>query len=64
MPMVADGEARHRWAELLRRIFEIDPLACPRWPNNAHKSPFITEPKGIDLEEDIFPAASARLLTA
>ncbi len=23
-------EARRRWAELLRRIFEIEPLACPR----------------------------------
>jgi hypothetical protein len=22
--------ARYRWAELLRRIFEVDPLACPR----------------------------------
>ena len=22
--------ARFRWAELLRRIFEVDPLACPR----------------------------------
>ena len=22
--------ARSRWAELLRRIFEVDPLACPR----------------------------------
>ena len=21
--------ARYRWAELLRRIFEVDPLACP-----------------------------------
>ena len=23
-------EARRRWAELLRRIFEVEPLACPR----------------------------------
>ncbi len=23
-------EARRRWAELLRRIFEVDPLRCPR----------------------------------
>jgi len=22
--------ARYRWAELLRRIYEVDPLACPR----------------------------------
>jgi hypothetical protein len=25
----AVSQARHRWAELLRRIFEVDPLACP-----------------------------------
>ena len=23
-------EARRRWAQLLRRIFEVDPLLCPR----------------------------------
>ena len=23
-------EARRRWAKLLRRLFEVDPLACPR----------------------------------
>jgi len=22
-------EARRRWAELLRRIYEVDPLTCP-----------------------------------
>jgi hypothetical protein len=22
--------ARYRWAELLRRIYEVDPLTCPR----------------------------------
>jgi hypothetical protein len=22
--------ARHRWAELLRPLYEVDPLACPR----------------------------------
>jgi len=26
----AHREARRRWAKLLRRIFEVDPLACPR----------------------------------
>ena len=25
-------EARLRWAELLRRIFEVDPLTCPPVP--------------------------------
>jgi len=23
-------KAKRRWAELLRRILEVDPLACPR----------------------------------
>ncbi len=32
-------EARRRWAELLRRIFEVEPLECPR---------FIMEPQVVD----------------
>ena len=27
---LAVPEARRRWAELVRQIFEVDPLACPR----------------------------------
>jgi hypothetical protein len=41
-------EARRRWAELLRRIFEIDPLACPRCGHEMHIVAFITEPHVID----------------
>src|SRR5919106_3871874 len=26
----AQADVRRRWAELLRRIFEVDPLRCPR----------------------------------
>ncbi len=41
-------EARRRWAELLRRIFEVDPLACPRCGQTMRIVAFITEPKVID----------------
>ena len=46
--MAADREARHRWAELLRLIFEIEPLACPRCGQTMRIVAFITEPKAID----------------
>jgi hypothetical protein len=41
-------EARRRWAELLRRIFEVDPLACPRCGTEMRIVAFITEPTTID----------------
>jgi hypothetical protein len=30
VPKLAPTEAPRRWAALLRQIFEVDPLACPR----------------------------------
>jgi hypothetical protein len=41
-------EAKRRWAELLRRIMEVDPLACPRRGETMRVVAFITEPKVID----------------
>ncbi len=41
-------EARRRWAELLRRIFEIDPLRCPRCGDEMRIVGFITQPRVID----------------
>ena len=41
-------KAKRRWAELLRRIFEVDPLACPRCGEEMRIVAFITEPKTID----------------
>ena len=41
-------EARRRWAELLRRIFEVDPLACPRCGTEMRIVAFITDPTTID----------------
>jgi hypothetical protein len=36
--------ARYRWAELLRRIFEVDPLACPRCRGPMQIVAVITDP--------------------
>jgi hypothetical protein len=41
-------EAKRRWANLLRRIFEVDPLVCPRCGEEMRIVAFITEPKTID----------------
>ena len=41
-------EAKRRLAELLRRILEVDPLACPRCGKEMRIVAFITEPKTID----------------
>jgi hypothetical protein len=41
-------EARRRWAELLRRIFEVDPLRCPRCGDAMRIVTFITQPHVID----------------
>jgi hypothetical protein len=42
------SEARLRWAELLRRIFEVDPLRCPRCAAEMRIVAFITERAVID----------------
>jgi hypothetical protein len=41
-------EARRRWAELLRRLFEVDPLACPRCGTTMRIVAFLTDPTTID----------------
>ena len=41
-------EARRRWAELLRRIYEVDPLACPACGGAMRLLAFITERAVID----------------
>ena len=41
-------EARRRWAELLRRIYEVDPLACPACGGAMRILAFITEAAVID----------------
>jgi len=39
--------ARRRWAELLRRVYEIDPLVCPKCGGEMRVIGFITEPTTI-----------------
>ena len=36
--------ARYRWAALLRRIYEVDPLACPRYAAPVCIVSIITHP--------------------
>ena len=35
---------RRRWASLIRRIYEVDPLLCPRCRSLMRVVSFITEP--------------------
>jgi len=39
---------RRRWAELIRRVYEIDPLVCPRCGGEMRVVGFITQPALID----------------
>ena len=69
-------EARRRRAELLRRIFEVEPLECPRCGQTMRIVAFITEPQVIDRILDHFrrtaaarrrsraPSARARMVCA
>ncbi len=41
-------EARRRWAELLRQIFEVDPLRCPQCGGGMRIVAFITQRAVID----------------
>ena len=45
-------EARRQWAELSRRIFKVEPLACPRCGQTMRIVVFITEPRAIDRRLD------------
>jgi hypothetical protein len=39
---------RRRWAELIRRVYEVDPLVCPRCGSEMRVVGFITQPALID----------------
>ncbi len=39
---------RRRWAELIRRVYEVDPLVCPRCGSEMRVTGFITQPAPID----------------
>jgi len=40
--------ARRRWAELLRRVYEVDPPGCPRCGGEIRIVSFIQTPEVID----------------
>jgi hypothetical protein len=42
------GDARRRWAELIRLIYEVDPLTCPKCGGTMRVIALIQEPKVID----------------
>ena len=47
-PERADRAAlRRRWADLIRRVYEVDPLVCPRCGGEMRVVGFITEPAVI-----------------
>ncbi len=40
-----------RWAELIRKVFEVDPLACPKCPGEMKLIAFITQPQSDVIEK-------------
>jgi hypothetical protein len=52
---------RRQWAQLIRRIVEVDPLVCPRCGEAMRTLAFVTEPKVI---ERIFKHPAAKGLDA
>ena len=47
-PRLAPTEATRRWAALLRQIFEVDPLVCPKCRGTMRILAFITQASVID----------------
>ena len=47
-PAFSRAEARQRWAELLRLIYEVDPLVCPACGGEMPVIALIQEPAVID----------------
>lgn len=39
---------RRRWAEMIKRVFEVDPLVCPRCHGEMRIVAFIIDPTVID----------------
>ena len=42
---------RMRWAELIRKVFEVEPLACPKCPGEMKLIAFITERQSGVIEK-------------
>jgi hypothetical protein len=46
-PDSAERKARKRWANLIRHLYEVDPLVCPRCGGMMKIIAFLTEPRVI-----------------
>ena len=46
-PSPDTAAARKRWADLLRRVYEVDPMVCPRCDGTMRVVGFITQPHAI-----------------
>ena len=59
-------EARRRWAELLRQIYEVDPLRCPACGSEMRIVAIITQRAGVLTAWGVLltPAVSAVLMSA
>ncbi len=58
-------EAHRRWTELLRLIFEVEPLECPQCGQTMRIVAFITEPQVIDrILDSLRRTAAARRVRA
>jgi hypothetical protein len=54
-PESADRAAlRRRWAKMIRRVYEVDPLVCPRCGGEIRVVGFITRPADIKRILDHF----------
>jgi len=51
---------RKRWADLLRRVYEIDPLVCPRCSATMRVVGFITQPQTIKRILDHLQRSTSR----
>ncbi len=47
-PAPSASPSRANWARLLRRIFEVDPLLCPRCGGRLAIVAVLTDPKVVD----------------
>jgi hypothetical protein len=46
-PFVSNSNLRRRWANLIRRVYQTDPLICPKCGSDMRIISFITQPKVI-----------------
>jgi hypothetical protein len=47
-PRVSNSKLRRRWADLIRRVYQTDPLICPKCGSKMRILSFITQPRVIN----------------